>query len=202
MPHPEGSRSCEAHPTGPGADLHRGANCGRASSTDSTTDPSRDVQMQVPAVQVVQKTIRDPQAHFNNTVTDIPVVQSMNKVVDVLVAVQHQAPMVQEVQIQVFNGECAVTKDNNLQCKFHCDGTSRAPRGASQIEVTSGIDADDGLNVPTHTKFTGRSNQITIASPTENDHVAQEAENHRDENEVNNTKIEDENGPENHCVPM
>ena len=29
-----------------------------------------------------------------------------------------------------------------------------------------------------------------------------EAENHRDKNEVNKTKIKDENGPENHCVTM
>ena len=99
-----------AHPTGPGAGLHRGANCARASSTDPMTDSSRDVQVPIPAVQVVQKTLRDP-----------------------------QASMVQEVQIQVFKGERAVTKDNNLQCKFHCDETSPTPRDASQIEVTSGL---------------------------------------------------------------
>ena len=42
-------------PTGPGADLHREANYRRASFTDSR------VQMQVTAVQVAQKTVKDPQ---------------------------------------------------------------------------------------------------------------------------------------------
>ena len=58
----------KAHFKGVGAVLHRGANCGRASFTDSLTDSSRDVQVPIPAFQVVQKTIRDPQVHFNNTV--------------------------------------------------------------------------------------------------------------------------------------
>ena len=42
-------------PTGPSADLHREANYRRASFTDSR------VNMQVPAVQVAQKTVKDPQ---------------------------------------------------------------------------------------------------------------------------------------------
>ena len=42
-------------PTGPGADLHHEANCRRANFTDSR------VQMQLPAVQVAQKTVKDPQ---------------------------------------------------------------------------------------------------------------------------------------------
>ena len=68
------------------------------------------------------------------------------------------------------------------------------------VEVPQAQSTDKVIN--------GRSNQITIAnqrgrpSPTENDHVVQEAENHRDKNEVNKTKIEDENGPEIHCVTM
>ena len=37
-------------------------------------------------------------------------------------------------------------------------------------------------------------------SQTETDHVTQEAKEHRDENEVNKTKVEAKNGLENHCA--
>ena len=72
--------------------------------------------------------------------------------------------MVHEVQIQVLKGERAVTKDNNIQCKPHFDGISPAPRGASQIEVISGIDANDGLNVSAQNTSIWRPNQIAITN--------------------------------------
>ena len=37
--------------------------------------------------------------------------------------------------IQVFEGERAMTKDNNLLGKFHLDAIPPAPRGVPQIEV-------------------------------------------------------------------
>jgi L1 cell adhesion molecule like protein len=40
------------------------------------------------------------------------------------------------VLIQVFEGERAMTKDNNLLGKFHLDGIPPAPRGVPQVEVT------------------------------------------------------------------
>ena len=91
--------------------------------------------MPVPAVQVVQKNVRDPQAQFTDTVVDVPVV------------VQHQAPMTQEVQIQVFKGERTVTKEHNLLCILHFDEIPLAPRGAPQIEATFDIDGNEDLNV-------------------------------------------------------
>merc|ERR1739844_372084 len=51
------------------------------------------------------------------------------------------------VSIQVFEGERAMTKDNNLLGKFHLDGIPPAPRGVPQIEVTFDIDANGILNV-------------------------------------------------------
>merc|ERR1739840_93421 len=41
------------------------------------------------------------------------------------------------VLIQVFEGERAMTKDNNLLGKFHLDGIPPAPRGVPQIEVSA-----------------------------------------------------------------
>ena len=51
--------SVKIHPKGSSTELQRGLNCGRASSTDSMTDSSRDAQMQVPTVQVAQKTVKE-----------------------------------------------------------------------------------------------------------------------------------------------
>ena len=70
------------------------------------------------------------------------------------------------VLIQVFEGERAMTKDNNLLGKFHLDGIPPAPRGVPQIEVTYDIDANGILNVSASDKSTGKSNQITITNAT------------------------------------
>merc|ERR1719258_778504 len=59
------------------------------------------------------------------------------------------------VLIQVFEGERAMTKDNNLLGKFHLDGIPPAPRGVPQIEVTFDIDANGILNVSAADKSTG-----------------------------------------------
>ncbi|CAE8644213.1 unnamed protein product [Polarella glacialis] len=51
------------------------------------------------------------------------------------------------VLIQVFEGERAMTKDNNLLGKFHLDGIPPAPRGIPQIEVAFDIDANGLANL-------------------------------------------------------
>merc|ERR1711994_1009040 len=112
------------------------------------------------------------------------------------------------VLIQVFEGERAMTKDNNLLGKFHLDGIPPAPRGVPQIEVTFDIDANGILNVSAQDKSTGKSNQITITnekgrlSQAEIDRMVQEAEKYRAEDEQNKSKIEAKNGLENYCFTM
>merc|ERR1712040_10603 len=112
------------------------------------------------------------------------------------------------VLIQVFEGERAMTKDNNLLGKFHLDGIPPAPRGVPQIEVTFDIDANGILNVSAQDKSTGKSNQITITnekgrlSQSEIDRMVQEAEKYRAEDEENKSKIEAKNGLENYCFTM
>merc|ERR1712061_378683 len=47
------------------------------------------------------------------------------------------------VSIQVYEGERAMTKDNNILGNFQLSGIAPAPRGVPQIEVTFDIDAND-----------------------------------------------------------
>ncbi|XP_056463803.1 chaperone protein dnaK1-like, partial [Gadus chalcogrammus] len=58
------------------------------------------------------------------------------------------------VLIQVFEGERAMTKDNNPLGEFELSGIPPAPRGVPQIEVTFDIDADGNLNVSAVDKST------------------------------------------------
>ena len=66
--------------------------------------------------------------------------------------------------IQIFEGERARTKDNNLLGKFELSGIPPAPRGVPQIEVTFDIDANGILNVSASDKTTGKSNKIVITN--------------------------------------
>ena len=68
------------------------------------------------------------------------------------------------VLIQVFEGERAMTKDNNLLGKFELSGIPPAPRGTPQIEVTFDIDANGVLNVTAADKSNGKSNNIKITN--------------------------------------
>lgn len=112
------------------------------------------------------------------------------------------------VLIQVYEGERAMTKDNNLLGKFHLDGIPPAPRGVPQIEVTFDIDANGIMNVTATEKNTGKSNQITITndkgrlSQGEIDRMVAEAEKYKAEDEANKQRIEAKNNLENYCYSM
>ena len=68
------------------------------------------------------------------------------------------------VQIKVYEGERAQTKDNNMLGNFELTGIPPAPRGVPKIEVTFDIDANGILNVSASDKTTGKSNKITITN--------------------------------------
>jgi heat shock protein 1/8 len=68
------------------------------------------------------------------------------------------------VLIQVYEGERARTKDNNLLGKFELAGIPPAPRGVPQVEVTFDIDTNGILLVSAHDKTTGKSSRITITN--------------------------------------
>merc|ERR1711970_435481 len=68
------------------------------------------------------------------------------------------------VNIQVFEGERSMTKDNNRLGHFQLSGIAPAPRGVPQIEVTFNIDANGILNVSAKDKASGQSREIQITT--------------------------------------
>lgn len=74
--------------------------------------------------------------------------------------------------IQVFEGECPLTKDKNLLGKFELTGVPPAPYGIPQIEVTFQINANGIMRVSATLKCAGKGESITIKN--EKDHISQE----------------------------
>merc|ERR1712224_328726 len=68
------------------------------------------------------------------------------------------------VDIQVYEGERAMTKDNHRLGNFGLSGIPAAPRGVPQIEVTFDIDANGILNVSALDKSSGKQEKITITN--------------------------------------
>ena len=66
------------------------------------------------------------------------------------------------VTIQVFEGERALTKDNNLLGKFDLTGIPPAPRGVPQIEVSLDVNSDGIMTVSAVDKSTNATRNITI----------------------------------------
>ena len=112
------------------------------------------------------------------------------------------------VLIQVFEGERARTKDNNLLGKFELSGIPPAPRGVPQIEVTFDIDANGILNVSASDKTTGKSNRITITndkgrlSKEEIERMVNEAEKYKKEDEEAASRISAKNGLESYAYNL
>ncbi|KAF9203414.1 70-kilodalton heat shock protein [Haplosporangium sp. Z 27] len=106
------------------------------------------------------------------------------------------------VLIQVYEGERARTKDNNMLGKFELTGIPPAPRGVPQIEVVFDVDANGILNVSAVEKSTGRANKITITndkgrlSKEDIERMVSEAEKYKAEDEAATARIQAKNGLE------
>jgi heat shock protein 5 len=68
------------------------------------------------------------------------------------------------VSIKVFQGERAMTKDNQLLGSFELTGIPPAPRGQPQIEVSFEINADGIVNVTAIDKGTGKKEEVIITN--------------------------------------
>jgi L1 cell adhesion molecule like protein len=103
------------------------------------------------------------------------------------------------VTIQVYEGERAMTKDNNLLGQFNLEGISPAPRGIPQIEVTFSLDANGILNVTAQDKSTGKSKNIQIKnergrlSQAEIERMLNDAKKYEEEDKRERERIEARN---------
>ncbi|XP_078363217.1 heat shock protein 70 A1-like [Oculina patagonica] len=112
------------------------------------------------------------------------------------------------VNIQVFEGERVMTKNNNLLGRFDLTGIPPAPRGVPKIEVTLDIDANGILNVSAKDKSTGKTNTITITndkgrlSKADIDRMVAEAEKYKEEDEKQRETIAARNSLENYAYSV
>uniref|UniRef100_A0A1I8MDG6 Hsp70 protein n=1 Tax=Musca domestica TaxID=7370 RepID=A0A1I8MDG6_MUSDO len=103
------------------------------------------------------------------------------------------------VTIQVFEGERAMTKDNNLLGTFNLTGIPPAPRGVPKVDVTFDLDANGILNVTAKEMSTGNAKNIVIKndkgrlSQAEIDRMLHEAEQYAEEDEKHRQRIESRN---------
>ncbi|KAJ0050877.1 hypothetical protein NL108_009286 [Boleophthalmus pectinirostris] len=106
------------------------------------------------------------------------------------------------VLIQVYEGERAMTKDNNLLGRLELTGILPAPRGVPQIEVTFDIDSNGILNVSAVDKSTGKENKITITndkgrlSKGEIEEMVLDAEKFKAEDEAQRNRVSAKNALE------
>ncbi|XP_055944125.1 heat shock protein 70 B2-like [Argiope bruennichi] len=112
------------------------------------------------------------------------------------------------VDIQVYEGERAMTKDNHLLGRFHLSGIPPAPRGVPQIEVTFDMDANGILNVSATDKSSGKSQSITITndkgrlSKEEIERMLNEAKQYEKEDQEQKEKVAARNNLENYVYSV
>merc|ERR1712072_629210 len=112
------------------------------------------------------------------------------------------------VNIQVFEGERPMTKDNHQLGKFDITGIPPAPRSVPQIEVTFEIDANGILVVSAEDKGTGSKEKITITNdqnrltPEDIEKMINDAEKFADEDAALKGKVEARNELESYAYSL
>lgn len=112
------------------------------------------------------------------------------------------------VTIQVYEGERAMVKDNNLLGRFELTGIPPAPQGVPKIEVSFDIDANGIVNVSAKDQSTGKTNAITITNDTgrlskgEIDRMVADAEKYKKEDEMQREKIAARNSLESYVYSV
>lgn len=105
----------------------------------------------------------------------------------------------QSVTISIYEGERQFTRDCNKLGEFTLNGIPPAPRGIPQIEVTYDIDANSILTVTAVDLSTGKKLSTTVKSDSNHrskediDHMVEEANKFKQEDENNRSKVESKN---------
>lgn len=103
------------------------------------------------------------------------------------------------VMIQVFEGERAMTKDNNELGNFKLEGIPPARRGIPQIEVSFDVDANGIMNIEAKDKDSGKVQNITIKndkgrlSQEDIERMVNEGEKFAEEDKLHKETIEEKN---------
>lgn len=112
------------------------------------------------------------------------------------------------VNIQVFEGERAMTKSNRLLGSFELGGIPPAPRGVPQIEVSFDVDANGILSISAADKGTGKSQSLTITSEKgrlseqEIEKMVKEAEEYAEQDKMEKEKIQARNDLESYLYNL
>jgi molecular chaperone DnaK len=105
------------------------------------------------------------------------------------------------VEINISQGERAMSADNKSLGRFILDGIAPAPRGMPQIEVIFDLDANGILNVTAKDKSTGKANSIKITassglSKEEVEKMKKEADAHNADDQKKRDEVEMKNAAE------
>jgi len=112
------------------------------------------------------------------------------------------------VDILVFEGERAMTKDCHQLGKFDLSGIPPASRGVPQIEVTFDVDANGIMEVAAEDKTTGKKSHVTITndkgrlSQTEIDAMCKDAEKYAEADRLAKESVEGRNALEQYAFSM
>jgi molecular chaperone DnaK len=106
-----------------------------------------------------------------------------------------------EVEIQVFQGERSLARENKRLGNFSLKGIAPAPRGVPQIEVTFDIDANGLVHVFAKDRGTGKEQSMTVTggsglSKDEIDKMIKDAEAHAAEDAKRREEAETRNSAE------
>jgi len=106
------------------------------------------------------------------------------------------------VDIQIFEGERKMTKDNHPLGRFTLNGIPPAPRGVPQIEVSLDVDANGILQVSAEEKASGKAQKIVVTpekgrlSDSDIERMVAEAEEFAEQDRENVARVEARNGLE------
>ncbi len=111
------------------------------------------------------------------------------------------------VDIQIYQGERPMARDNKLLGNFRLDGIQPAPRGLPRIDVSFDIDANGILNVTARDQASGKEQKIAITASTnlqkeDIDRLVKEAESHSAQDKLIKEAADTRNEADNLCYAV